>query len=170
MVVMFDIETTGLTPFQSMVTIIGMKKDGIIKQWKLWEVNNEADMIIDAIGEINRVFDSIVGYNNLKFDVPFMLERLRILSKWREEFYEIYRKKWFDLYQYLGNDYKSMVSWLKNSGIEREYPDLDGRDMPIFYKEEQYDKIVQHNIDDLNTSEKLFNFLKGRNPELLPAR
>ena len=170
MVVMFDIETTGLTPFQNMVTIIGMKKDGLIKQWKLWEENNEADMIICAIGEINKINESIVGYNNLKFDVPFMLERLRILSKWREEFYEIYRKKWFDLYQYLGNDYRSMVSWLERAGIEREYPDLDGRDMPIFYKEGQYEKIVQHNIDDLNTSENLFNYLKERNPDLLPDR
>jgi uncharacterized protein YprB with RNaseH-like and TPR domain len=153
---MFDIETTGLRPFNCIVTLIGIKREGKIKQWKLWE--------------INKISDSIVGYNNLKFDVPFMLERLRILEKWEESFYEIYMKKWFDLYQYLGNDYRSMTIWSKRANIEREFPDLDGGDMPIYYERGQYEKIVQHNTDDLNTSEKLFNFLKEQNPELMPLR
>ena len=35
MVVIFDIETTSLSPFEGMVTLIGIKKEGIIKQLKL---------------------------------------------------------------------------------------------------------------------------------------
>jgi uncharacterized protein YprB with RNaseH-like and TPR domain len=80
MVVMFDIETTGLNP-----------------------------------------------YNNLKFDVPFMAERLKLLGKWKSEFYAVFSKKWFDLYQHLGNDYRSLKFWLRKAGIKRDFPDLDGR-------------------------------------------
>ena len=76
---MFDIETTELSPFNGIVTLIGIKKEKI-KQWKLWEIKNEANMIIDATHEINKINETIIGYNNLKFDIPFILERLRILD------------------------------------------------------------------------------------------
>jgi uncharacterized protein YprB with RNaseH-like and TPR domain len=168
MVVMFDVETTGLTPYEGKVTLIGIKREGRVKQWKLWEIKDEAKMIIQAIEEIMKVDETIVGYNNLKFDVPFMTERLKILGKWKQEFYEIYKKKWFDLYQYLGNDLRSLRLWLRRAGIKRDYPELDGRDMPSLFERGEYKKIEQHNIDDLNTSEKLFIFLKEKNPELLP--
>ena len=127
-------------------------------------------MIIGAIDDINRTYVTIVGYNNLKFDVPFMLERLRLLGKWEPDFYKIYNKKWFDLYQYLGNDYRSLTSWLDRAGIEKDYPNLDGRDMPMFYEKGEYEKIEQHNKDDLNNSEKLFNYLQQRNPEIMPFK
>lgn len=168
MVIMFDIETTGLRPFDCVVTLIGLKNKGEIQHWKLWEIKDEAKMIIGAIEELRKVNETIVGYNNLKFDVPFMIERLRILGKWQQNFYEIYFKKWFDLYQYLGNDYRSLVTWLSVSEIERDHPELDGRDMPKYFEKEEYEKIEQHNNDDLNTSEKLFQFLKTKNPELIP--
>jgi|GEM_PF-3845427 DNA polymerase elongation subunit (family B) len=50
---------------------------------------------------------TIIGYNNLKFDVPFMLERLEILGKMKREYWGIHNKNWFDLYQFLGKDYRS---------------------------------------------------------------
>lgn len=168
MVVMFDIETTGLNPYESKVILIGFKRKGRIKQWKLWKVKDEAKMIIEAIKEIMKVDETIIGYNNLKFDVPFMVERLRLLGKWRPEFYAVFSKKWFDLYQYLGNDYRSLKFWLRKAGIERDFPDLDGRNVPTFFEKGEFKKIEQHNKDDLNTSERLFKFLKKRNPELLP--
>jgi len=168
MVVAFDVETTGLDPYEGRVTLIGIKKGRKVKQWKLWETRDEAEMIIQAIEDIMKVDETIVGYNNLKFDVPFMMERLKILGKWKREFYEIYKKKWLDLYQYLGNDYRGLRLWLERAGIGRDYPELDGRNMPSLFERGEYVKIEQHNTDDLNTSEKLFNFLKEKNPELLP--
>jgi uncharacterized protein YprB with RNaseH-like and TPR domain len=77
---MFDIETTGLDPYENKVILIGIKKGNKTKQWKLWEAENEADIIVKAIKEIENVDDTIIGYNNLKFDVPFMLKRLEILG------------------------------------------------------------------------------------------
>jgi uncharacterized protein YprB with RNaseH-like and TPR domain len=168
MVVMFDIETTGLEPYENKVVLIGMKRMGSIRQWKLWEMKDEAKVISEALQEIEKENDTIVGYNNLKFDVPFMMERLRILGKWRREYYQIYSKKWFDLYQYLGNDYRSLALWSRRAGIRRENPELKGEDMPSFFQKGEFDKIEKHNRDDLNTSQELFKFLKKNNPELIP--
>jgi uncharacterized protein YprB with RNaseH-like and TPR domain len=168
MVLTFDIETTGLDPSKTKVLLIGIKRNRRIKQWKLWEVQDEAKMILEALKEIDTAFETIVGYNNLKFDVPFMLERLRILGKYQPEFFGVYHKKWFDLYQYLGDDYRNLEHWCAQASIKKKYPDLKGRDMPRFFERQEYQKIINHNMDDLVTSEKLFKFLRKANPELIP--
>jgi hypothetical protein len=68
----------------------------------------------------------------------------------------------------LGNDYRRLDRWLSKAGIKRAFPGIRGRDIPGFYIRKEYDKIEAHNIDDLNTSEELFKFLKAANPELIP--
>ncbi len=168
MVVTFDIETTGPDPSEAEVLLIGIKKGRKIKQWKLWEARNEAEIILEALKEIDGTFETIVGYNNLKFDVPFMLERLRILDRYKPDFFKIYHKKWFDLYQYLGDDYRNLEHWCGQARIRKKYPDLKGKEMPLFYRKHDYQKIVNHNLDDLMTSDKLFQFLRKNNPELIP--
>ncbi|MEM2351453.1 MAG: ribonuclease H-like domain-containing protein [Thermoproteota archaeon] len=168
MPVAFDIETTGLDPSDCKVILIGLKVGRKIRQWKVWELKDEAKMILDALEVIWGINDTIIGYNNLKFDVPFLLERLKILEKYEPRLFKIYNKKWFDLYQYLGNDFRSLKYWLNKAGIKRKHPELDGRDMPIYFENKEYDKIIKHNRDDLTTSEKLFRYLKKLNPELLP--
>jgi uncharacterized protein YprB with RNaseH-like and TPR domain len=168
MVIAFDIESTGLNPYENQVILIGMKMGRKIRLWKCWEIKDEARMILDALQEIEKIDETIIGYNNLKFDVPFMLERLKILGKYEPKFWEIHSKKWFDLYQYLGNDYRSLKHWLQQANIKRKYPELEGRDMPNCFGREDYEKIINHNVDDLTTSEKLFKFLKKMNPQLIP--
>ncbi len=170
---MFDIETTGLDPYTSQVTLIGFKRDGKVTLMKLWEVKDEAKMILEALAilqSLREFEDTIVGYNNLKFDIPFMLERLRILGQMNPELWLIaHRKKWFDLYQFLGNSFRSMDMWLKKLEIKKEHPELDGRQMPIFYMSGEYEKIELHIIDDLNSSEELFWKLKAQFPDLIIA-
>lgn len=169
MPIAFDIETTGLDPYECKVVLIGLKVGNEIIQWKLWEYWDEAKMILDALEVVMEVDDTIIGYNNLKFDVPFLLERLKFLGKYRPIFFRrVYNKKWFDLYQYLGNDFRSLSYWLKKASIKRKFPELDGKRVPIYFEKKEYDKIEKHNVDDLETSEALFKFLKELNPELLP--
>ena len=101
MVVMFDIETLGLDAFEHEIILIGMERGGKITQWKLWE-HEELDMISECLRTFEQIpFDeTIVGYNNLKFDVPFMQTRLQIHGKWARPLWDLlYRdRKWFDLY------------------------------------------------------------------------
>jgi len=171
MVVVFDIETLGLDAFQHEIVLIGMKKDGKIKQWKLWKEKDELSMILKCLKTMEKIplFETIVGYNNLKFDVPFIATRLSVHGKWSSDLWELlYRdRKWFGLYQFLGNDFRRMSSWLDKLGIKRKYEDIMGRDIPRFYAGKKYRKIVQHNKDDLETSERLYIKLQEEFPELL---
>jgi uncharacterized protein YprB with RNaseH-like and TPR domain len=171
MVVYFDIETTGLNAYKHQIVLIGMKKGERIKQWKLWKVKDEAKMIlkcIDTLRKIDSYEETIVGYNNLKFDVPFIIARLTVLNKMTPEVWNmLHNKKWFDLYQFLGNDFRSLQLWLNKFGIKRSREDIMGEQVPILYTRKEYEKIKQHNIDDLNTSEELYNKLEKKFPELL---
>jgi uncharacterized protein YprB with RNaseH-like and TPR domain len=166
-VIAFDIETTGLDPYASKVILIGVKDHGTFKMWRLWEERDEAMMILSAIDFISSSEGTVVGFNNLKFDVPFMLERLRILGRWQPRLWSVFYKKWFDLYQYLGNDFRSLKYWLEKAGIESDR-DIRGHQIPGLYERKEFAPIEAHNVDDLNTSEQLFLFLKQNNPELLP--
>ena len=171
MVVMFDIETLGLDAFRHQIVLIGMKMDGRIKQWKLWKEKDELSMILKCLKTFDKIplFETIVGYNNLKFDVPFIATRLSVNGKWSASSWQLlYRdRKWFDLYQFLGNDFRRMSFWLDKLGIQKKYEDIMGRDIPRFYVEKRYEKIVQHNKDDLKTSERLYWKLREEFPRLL---
>jgi len=170
MVVMFDIETLGLDAFEHKIVLIGMKKDGRIMQWKLWE-ESELDMILSCLKvfEQLRFNETIVGYNNLKLDVPFIATRLQIYGKWSKRLWNLlYReRKWLDLYQFMGNDFRRMDLWLEKFGIQRNHADIKGRDIPRLFERKEYKKIEQHNKDDLDTSEELYLKLQEEFPQLL---
>lgn len=172
MVVAFDIETSGLDAYQDQIILIGIKRGGRIKQWKIWKTNDESVVISKCLKTLKAVpfYETIVGYNNLKFDVPFITTRLSVFGKMSSEIWSLlYRdRKWFDLYQFLGNDFRTLTSWLDKLGIERKYEDIIGRDIPKFYENKEYEKIEQHNRDDLNTSVRLYSKLRKMFPNLLP--
>jgi len=171
MAIMFDIETLGLDAFQHEIVLIGMKINSKIKQWKLWKEKDELSMIFKCLKAMEKIptIETMVGYNNLKFDVPFITTRLSIHKKWSPELWELlYReRKWFDLYQFLGNDFRKMNFWLGKLGIKRRYEDIVGKGIPVFFAKKEYKKIEQHNRDDLETSEKLYLKLLEEFPQLL---
>lgn len=43
--VAFDIETSGLDAYHHQVILIGMKRKGRIKQWKIWKIDDELKLI-----------------------------------------------------------------------------------------------------------------------------
>jgi len=171
MVAVFDIETLGLDAFLDKIVLIGMKSEGKIKQWKLWKEKDEISMISKCLEALKGIpiYETIVGYNNMKFDVPFLSTRLKIHDKWTSDLWELlYRdRKWLDLYQFLGNDYRKMDLWLEKLGIKKKHTDVLGRDIPIHYEKKQYKLIEEHNRDDLETSEQLYMKLQQQFPELL---
>ena len=168
---MFDIETLGLDAFRHQIVLIGMKMNGRIKQWKLWKEKDELTIIDKCLKAFEGIhlFETIVGYNNLKFDVPFIATRLSVHGKWSADSWKLlYRdRKWFDLYQFLGNDFRRMAFWLDKLRIKKEYEDIMGKDIPRFYSEKMYERIIQHNRDDLETSGKLYWRLREEFPQLL---
>ena len=170
MVVMFDIETLGLDAFEHQIVLIGMRTDGKTTQWKLWE-QEELDIILECLKTFEQIpFDeTIVGYNNLKFDAPFIAARLQTYGKSSSRFWTLlYRdRKWFDLYQFMGNSFRRMDLWLDRFGIKRKYDDIRGRDIPELFRRKEYKKIEEHNKDDLNTSERLYLKLPKEFPQLL---
>jgi uncharacterized protein YprB with RNaseH-like and TPR domain len=160
----FDIETEGLNPYIHKILTIQVKRDDEIKVWKLWEEKNEQDMIdkvLDFLFKINNN-TTICGYNCLKFDVPFIVSRLSQSVLLNESIYcNFYNKKWFDLYQYLGDDYVSLNRWSKYYDIERSC-NIEGKNIPYLYISKNYDDIIDHAIDDLLTCEKLVLVLQKR--------
>jgi len=174
LVVIFDIETLGLDAFRDQIVLIGMKVEGKIKQWKSWREKNELSMISKCLKTMKTIpyFETVVGYNVMKFDVPFIATRLSVYGKWSHDLWELlYRnRKWLDLYQFLGNDFRKMSSWLSKLGIKAKYEQITGKDIPGFYREKKYRKIIQHNKDDLETSEQLYLKLQEEFPDLLGLR
>ena len=171
MVVVFDIETLGSNAFQHQILLIGMRVEGKTKQWRLWKEKDELSMISKCLRAVEKIplFEMIVGYNNLKFDVPFIAGRLSVHGKWSADLWDLlyHERKWFDLYQFLGNDFRRLSFWLDKLGIERKYEDILGREVALFYSQKKYAEIEQRNKDDLETSEQLYLKLRREFPQLL---
>lgn len=78
----FDIETTGLSPEDSSIFLIGMKDNkGFEKVISAENQEEEKQLIIDFFNIINHLKPSLVGgYNSAFFDFPFIIRRAEILG------------------------------------------------------------------------------------------
>ncbi len=166
--VVFDIETTGLNPYHHQIVVVGMVHDDKFLVLKCWEIG-ELGMILEALKILAMIpsWEPLVGFNNLKFDVPFITARLTIHGEMTDRFWHLlYSKKWIDLYQFLGDNYWSLETWLETYGIKRTYEEITGKDIPVLYERKEYEKIIQHNKDDLATCKELYKKLEEIHPFL----
>ena len=78
----FDIETTGLSPEESQIFLIGMKDNrGFVHSLSAQNEEEERQMIIDFFYTIDYLKPTLVGgYNSAFFDFPFILRRAEILG------------------------------------------------------------------------------------------
>lgn len=166
--IILDIETTGLNPYEHHIVTIQMKVGDEVKMWRVWEMK-ENEVIVNFLKELKKLDkwnDTIFGFNNLKFDVPFIIGRLNELGMMDKETYELlHNQKWFDLYQFLGDNYKSQVRWLEEHGIKRKVT-TSGRDIPILFEKKKYKEIEVYALDELDTAEKLVAKLSKKFPEV----
>lgn len=78
----FDIETTGLSPEDNSIFLIGMKDNrGFVHLLSAENEEEEKQMIIDFFYTIDYLKPSLIGgYNSAFFDFPFILRRAEILG------------------------------------------------------------------------------------------
>ena len=165
MAVPFCIETTGIDPYRDKVLLIGMKVYDGTKLLRLWKEGDEGKMISDAFGILEQVDDTIVGYNSLLFDIPFLHIRLNVLGRHENQIWEkVYKKKWFDLHQYLGVGHHSLQYWTYRFKITEGYSDMTSDGMRVAFEKGEYDKIIRYSIDHLDAIDGLFNLIMKRRP------
>ena len=156
--ILFDIETTGLNPIKSTLLTIQIKKDSETKIWKLWEEQDEVALIKKFLEFLKTVNEPLVGYCINGFDLSFVLSKLAVNNQLTDEIVQlISSKKWVDLTQFQENSY-GLDNWLEELAIPRQ-SDVKGRHIPTLYDLKQYDKIVEHAVDDLNACEKIIQKL-----------
>lgn len=153
--IIFDIETTGLNPFQNQILTIQIKRGGEIKIWKVWEENGEFAVIEKFLDFVEKSDEPIIGYNILKFDLRFILARLLINDRLDDNVQNMLKsKRWVDLLQFQHNGVKGLNSWAESLGIDKSSK-VKGWHIPALYELGKYDEIVEHAIDDLNVCEKI---------------
>jgi len=162
----FDIETTGLNPFEHTILTIQLKRENEVTVWKLWEEKDETALIgrfFDRLENISK-FDSIYGYNCLKFDLPFIISRLAIDGALDGRTYNaLYNRNWVDLYQFLGGNYVSLDRWLSSYGIKRDCL-FRGAHVPGLFEQKRFAEIEDHATEDVVLCEKLVEKLRSDHP------
>jgi len=160
MTAFFDIETLGLNPYQSRLILIQLSHERSIQLWRGWETE-EREMIagfLEALDSLPRN-EVVVGFNILKFDLPFIAGRLTIHHRMDCPTHQrLYDRHWFDLFQFLGGEYRSMDYWISKYDIRRDCP-YTGRDIPLLFERGEYDKVEAHGVEDIMLCELLYNKL-----------
>lgn len=163
--IIFDIETTGLTPLNDRVVSIGIKT----KEDERILMNEDEKELIqefwDYIRNHKKKYGAfcLVGYNSVSFDLHFI--KIRSLHH-SIPIYPI--KKYdehIDLYWIL-TPYKSRRGKLDDFcnlfGIPAEF-ESKGNAVPKAWEEKNYDLIIKHNEDDIRRTYKLFRLMLENN-------
>jgi len=154
--VYIDIETTGLNCIENEVIVIQMKHDNEpIEIYTIWTSNEKTILkkMINRILEIQAKenYTWCVGFNSSKFDIPFLYQRCihnNISSP--DELFKILYSNFvhLDLRQifYSSNNWRFKGLGWSNVLKAYDYPPkiAEGNQIPIWYKEKKYDKIIQY--------------------------
>jgi len=162
-IIFFDIETTGFNPIKEKITTIQVRTNGKTTIWKEWE-KGEVGIIEEFYNftlPLYRMKTKFVGYNILKFDIPFISERLHVLDmKNREEIFEMINRNlgYIDMYQFLGDNWGKFVKW--KLGLTGKSYDTTNAEMKEAYAKKDYDKIIGYVEDEMIGQEKVFEALR----------
>jgi len=166
----FDIETynrEGYPQFTDKIIAIGFKGLGTrVRLLTEWESGEKA-ILKEFFDHIKSQPTELVGFNVLRFDLPFLITRafhhkLGSLENLQEVVHKSYTK---DLIQYL-LPYNNFTFYGLNSlnvaerlGIPIQY---SGKDVKEFYENKEYEKIEQHLRSDVLFVERLDRALRQK--------
>ncbi len=155
-------ETTGLDPHRDRIITIQARHEGLTKVWKEWELGEEGclDSLFVLLNGVDWKRASLVGYNVLKFDIPFADVRLRALGLMNEKAWHVLHDypHVIDLYQLLGDYYLRARAWYARlTPVENE---VSNRDVPGFYERKEYSRIEDYIEREMQAMEFLFESVK----------
>lgn len=170
----FDIETTGLSPNNSMIYLIGIirynehEKNFLLTQWFADTPNSESELICAFYEELGK-YRTLAHFNGDTFDIPFIAKRANLLNI--PTTYRMYRS--FDIYKTI-KPLKRMLSLnsLKQKSIEEflgifREDKYDGGALIKFYREyvldhskEKEELLLLHNHDDMIGMMKILPILR----------
>lgn len=124
-----SVQTSGFS-HDSKILAIGLKRAGFLRIWKSWEFPSEMEMLQDFVKHFLGTQDKIViGFNNLKLDMPLLLLRTRELPEFPEFFKKFNYANVEDLF--LINTFinrgiiKGLDYYCKKEGIPCEFSDRE---------------------------------------------
>jgi uncharacterized protein YprB with RNaseH-like and TPR domain len=181
-----DIETTGLSPSDAAVYMIGcgyFGRDGMyIKQFFADDLAEE-QAILDAFASFLKGYDTLITFNGNKFDIPFLEKRASLYNI----DLDLAGKKGLDIYKRI-RPYRALLSLpdMKQKSLERflgvsRIDRMSGRDLITVYKKYSTDKsdegclklLLEHNHDDVAGLPPLMSLLAYPdvvNGEIKPER
>lgn len=163
-----DIETTGLDPFSCKILTIQLRIYGQNHIWTEWGEGSEAKVLDNFLNFWETIprkksigGATFVAFNVLHFDIPFITERFRLLGKSCPELLWdslVHYPTYLDLYQLLGDSLMGFARW--KGLLVGKAEKCSGKDVPIFYKNGEYDKIIEYVNDEMESLEKIYNAMK----------
>lgn len=173
--VFFDIETTGFSPKSSFVYLIGMAvktEDGnvAITQF-LAENRSEEAALLCAFHEQLRTADTLITFNGLTFDIPFLKAREAVHAidgRWDDfKYLDLYKitAKLSQLFQLPDKKQKSLEQFL---GIWREDAMSGGELISVYHQYEKFPApqeeslLLMHNYEDVLGMTELLSILAYR--------
>ena len=173
MEIVIDIETASLTdkredalnPLKGRVVAIGLKylkEEVVILEWdekllleKFWR----------KIRELSTKFSIIryVGFNIIDFDFFFVINRclhhkIEIIKPGRDSLIDL--RQHLTLFKPYGKEGK-LAEYAKFIGVEGKYGQLTGADIPLLWKQKQYNEIREYLRQDLQITHQLFERCKN---------
>ncbi len=164
----FDLETTGLNPMDDkIVSVAFILKNGMRKCITLnKDVDTEEELLRKFMKHL-REESEIIGFNIDSFDIPFLIKRCLINNIPVPEYFNNYKQK--DLrklangfwYSYDKETSGKLNDWAEILGIDVETH--NGGEIPRLYRKGEYEKIAEHNKEDVKITQKLWERLKNCN-------
>jgi len=156
--IIFDIETLGLNPLKDRITAIGIKTKN---QEKIITHKSEKAILTEFWAYLRRTHPfRLIGFNNFEFDnnyliIRSMLYRIKVLDI---NYKSIdLRKKLMGWNKYKQGKLEDFSNFL---GYEPKYNGYCGSHIPLLWKDNKIDELMEYLKQDIRMTWKIYEALK----------